>query len=257
MGVPTIPNRGTHAPPRTLNVLNPETNPNPDVLQLLLERALEILDASDPAQKSAGRGMQSHPAVQPMLTQGLMTFCVIHGMRLVAAFGLSDTLRPEAQSVIQALAARNIRHGVSLLSGDHPAAVSSVSAALGIPPERVRASCLPADKHAYVKELTAKGETVLFCGDGTNDAVALARAAIGVHLHTGDGAGVAASAAADVVLTHPSLAGLLTLLALSDAAARRIAANFLWSAVYNFFAILLAAGAFVRARVPPAYAGLG
>ena len=31
----------------------------------------------------------------------------------------------------------------------------------------------------------------------------------------------------------------------------------MWSAVYNFFAILLAAGAFVRARVPPAYAGLG
>ncbi|KAI1793297.1 PPPDE putative peptidase domain-containing protein [Ganoderma leucocontextum] len=31
------------------------TNPNPDVLQLLLEKALEDLDASDPAQKSAGR----------------------------------------------------------------------------------------------------------------------------------------------------------------------------------------------------------
>ncbi|PIL24554.1 transporter [Ganoderma sinense ZZ0214-1] len=200
-------------------------------------------------------GMQTHPAVQPMLAQGLTTFCVIHGMRLVAAFGLSDTLRPEAQAVLQALAARNIR--VSLLSGDHPTAVSSVAKALGIPPERVRASCLPADKQAYVKELTAQGETVLFCGDGTNDAVALARAAIGVHLHTGDGAGVAASSAADVVLTHPSLSGLLTLLALSDAVTRRIAANFVWSAVYNLFAILLAAGAFVRARVPPAYAGLG
>ena len=78
-----------------------------------------------------------------------------------------------------------------------------------------------------------------------------------MHLHTGDGAGVAASSAADVVLTHPSLSGLLTLLALSDAVTRRITANFVWSAVYNLFAILLAAGAFVRARVPPAYAGLG
>ena len=200
-------------------------------------------------------GMQTHPAVQPLLAQGLTTFCVIHGMRLVAVFGLSDTLRPEAHSVIQALAARNIR--VSILSGDHPAAVSSAATALGIPAERVRASCLPADKQAYIKELSAKGETVLFCGDGTNDAVALAQAAIGVHLHTGDGAGVAASVAADVVLTHPSLTGILTLLELSDAVARRIAANFVWSAVYNFVAILLAAGAFVHARVPPAYAGLG
>ncbi|KAI1796745.1 heavy metal translocatin [Ganoderma leucocontextum] len=200
-------------------------------------------------------GMQTHPTVQPLLAQGLTTFCVIHGMRLIAAFGLSDTLRPEAQSFIQALTARNIR--VSILSGDHPAAVSSAAAALGIPPERVRASCLPVDKQAYIKELIAKGETVLFCGDGTNDAVALAQAAIGVHLHTGDGAGVAAAAAADVVLTHPSLVGILTLLELSDAVARRIAANFAWSAVYNLFAILLASGAFVHARVPPAYAGLG
>ena len=200
-------------------------------------------------------GMQTHPAVQPLLAQGLTVFCVIHGMRLVAAFGLSDTLRPEAHSVIQTLAARNIR--VSILSGDHPAAVSSAATALGIPSERVRAGCLPGDKQAFIKELIAKGDTVLFCGDGTNDAIALAQAAIGVHLHTGEGAGVAASAAADVVLTHPSLAGILTLLELSDAVARRIAVNFVWSAVYNLFAILLAAGAFVHARVPPAYAGLG
>ncbi|PIL22395.1 hypothetical protein GSI_15083 [Ganoderma sinense ZZ0214-1] len=31
------------------------TNPDPDVLQLLLDKALEVLDASDPMQKSAGR----------------------------------------------------------------------------------------------------------------------------------------------------------------------------------------------------------
>ena len=149
-------------------------------------------------------------------------------MRLVAAFGLSDTLRPEAQSVIQSLLARNIR--VSILSGDHRNAVLATAASLNIPTERVRAGCLPADKQAYIKELTAQGDTVLFCGDGTNDAVALAQAAIGVHLHTGDGVGVAASSDADVVLTHPSLGGLLTLLALSDAVTRRIAANFVWSA---------------------------
>ncbi|KAH9849871.1 heavy metal translocatin [Lenzites betulinus] len=200
--------------------------------------------------------LESHPAVQPLLAQGLSTFCVVHGTRLIAAFGLSDTLRPEARAVVQALAARNIR--VSILSGDHPAAVSSAAEELGIPLSRVRASCLPADKQAYIQTLAAQGETVLFCGDGTNDAIALAQAAVGVHLHTGDGAGVsAAAAAADVVLTHPSLVGLLALLELSDAVARRVAANFAWAAVYNLVAILFAAGAFVSVRVPPAYAGLG
>ncbi|KAI0664406.1 heavy metal translocatin [Cubamyces menziesii] len=201
-------------------------------------------------------GLESHPAVQPLLSQGLTTFCVVHGTRLIAAFGLSDTIRPEARSVLSALAARKIR--VSILSGDHAAAVFGVASDLGIAAERVRAGCLPADKQAYIKELAAQGETVLFCGDGTNDAVALAQAAIGVHLHAGDnGSGVAASAAADVVLTRPDLSGIVTLLELSDAVARRIALNFAWSFVYNLVAILLAAGAFVDARVPPAYAGLG
>lgn len=200
-------------------------------------------------------GLESHTAVQPLIAQGLTAFCVVHGERLLAAFGLSDTLRPEAQEVIRSLTARNIH--ISILSGDHPNAVFNVAASLGIPAERVRAGCLPADKQAYIKELTAQGKTVLFCGDGTNDAVALAQAAIGVHLHTEDGAGVAASTAADVVLTHPSLTGILTLLELSDAVTRRIALNFAWSFVYNLFAILLAAGAFVRVRISPAYAGLG
>ncbi|KAI8985602.1 heavy metal translocatin [Trametes punicea] len=202
--------------------------------------------------------VESHPAVQPLLSQGLTTFCVVHGGRLIAVFGLSDAIRPEAHSVLRVLAARKIR--VSILSGDHPAAVYNTAAKLGIPAERVRAGCLPADKQAYIEELTAQGETVLFCGDGTNDAIALAQAAVGVHLRTdtenGVG-GVAASGAADVVLTHPSLTGIVTLLELSDAVARRISLNFAWSFVYNLVAILLAAGAFVHVRVPPAYAGLG
>jgi cation transport ATPase len=36
-----------------------------------------------------------------------------------------------------------------------------------------------------------------------------------------------------------------------------VAFNFGWSFVYNVFAVLLGAGAFVTARIPPEYAGLG
>lgn len=38
---------------------------------------------------------------------------------------------------------------------------------------------------------------------------------------------------------------------------RRIKFNFGWSFIYNTFAVLLAAGAFVKARIPPEFAGLG
>ena len=37
----------------------------------------------------------------------------------------------------------------------------------------------------------------------------------------------------------------------------RVYLNFTWSFIYNLFAILLAAGAFVTVRIPPAYAGIG
>ncbi|KAI0946987.1 hypothetical protein AcV7_009546 [Taiwanofungus camphoratus] len=200
-------------------------------------------------------GMEDHPTVRNLLHKGFTTFCVTFNDQPVAAFGLEDALRPESITVVKRLTQRGI--GVSILSGDHSAAVEKVASVLGVPSKSLRSSCLPADKQAYIKELVGRGDKVLFCGDGTNDAVALAQADIGVHLHTGEGSGFAASSAADVVLIHPSLLGILTLFELSEAVARRITLNFIWSAVYNLVAILLAAGAFVHARIPPAYAGLG
>lgn len=95
---------------------------------------------------------------------------------------------------------------------------------------------------------------MLFCGDGTNDAVALAQATIGVHMHAGSNI---AQSAADVVLMRPALSGILTVLDISKVAVRRIKFNFGWSFVYNLFAVLLAAGAFVEVRIPPEFAGLG
>lgn len=65
-----------------------------------------------------------------------------------------------------------------------------------------------------------------------------------------------AQSAADVVLVRPKLAGILTIMDTSKRSVNRIKFNFVWSFVYNVFAILLAAGAFVKARIPPKFAGL-
>ncbi|THG95205.1 hypothetical protein EW026_g6410 [Hermanssonia centrifuga] len=203
-------------------------------------------------------GIEAHPSVQHLLAEGLTTFCVMDGNTLIAVYALSDTIRPEAASLLVSLRARNI--GISVLSGDHAAAVDRVSSSLGIPSDCVRAGCLPADKAVYIRELQAKGAKVMFCGDGTNDSVALAQADIGVHMSSdasSSGAGAAASGASDAVLLRPSLTGLMSLVELSEAVHKRIIANFLWAAIYNLVAILFAGGAFVNARIAPAYAGLG
>lgn len=200
------------------------------------------------------------PNVQRLLSQGLTVFCLRHGSALLAIFGLRDALRADTASVISTLQARDIL--VSIVSGDSSTIVNKLATELGIPLSHVKGQCTPEDKAHYITSLSTaptgskrKGPTtIIFCGDGSNDAVALAQADIGIYMAGGTDV---AKSAADVVLIHPSLVGILTLMDLSQTSMRRVYLNFAWSFVYNLFAILLAAGAFVTVRIPPAYAGLG
>ena len=198
-------------------------------------------------------GCQDSPEVQKILGYGLSLFCVSVDGNLAAVFGLKDSLRPDAVEVIDELKKRSI--DISIVSGDNREAVQSVARQLRIPTDRVRFSQSPAEKQAYVKELLAKKDGVVtFCGDGTNDAAALAQASIGVHMNEGT---EIAQSAADAVLMRPSLKGVLVMMDLSKAFYRRVVFNFTWSCVYNVVAILLAAGALPHARIPPQFAGLG
>ncbi|KAL5383532.1 hypothetical protein DPSP01_005928 [Paraphaeosphaeria sporulosa] len=208
-------------------------------------------------------GLTDHPSVQPILAQGYTAFCFTFNDELAAVYGLQDSLREDTLDTISKLQERKI--AVHVLSGDDDGAVRAVTEQLKIPAANVKSRCTPADKQAYINELlltpdvrkskrNTKQSIVMFCGDGTNDAVALAQASIGVHMSGGTDV---AKSAADIVLMRESLAGILVALTVSRKSMHRIAFNFSWSFVYNIFAILLAAGAFVRARIPPEFAGLG
>ncbi|KAJ0385296.1 hypothetical protein COL922a_006665 [Colletotrichum nupharicola] len=209
-------------------------------------------------------GLSSDPAVES-LSQGYTVFCFTVDGTLVALFALEDSVRPEAFATVSKLQASNV--SVHILSGDDDGAVQAVATQLNIPEANVHSRCNPADKQDYIQQLLATPSThvsrsgkkpkkpvVMFCGDGSNDAVALAQATIGVHMNVGTDV---ARSAADVILMRPSLTGVLTAIAASRKAIHRIAFNFGWSFVYNLFAILLGSGAFVNARIPPEFAGLG
>jgi Cu2+-exporting ATPase len=220
-------------------------------------------------------GIEDHPIVRKVLAIGLTMFCVTLNGRIVAVFGLQDVLRRDALKIITELKKRSI--AISIISGDNEEAVHSIAIKLDIPFVNVRARCSPEQKQAYVKTLLANTDhecsdehhshnhkhrhkhvarkTILFIGDGTNDAPSLAQASIGLHISEG-GTDVAQSAA-DAVLMHPALHGIITLIDLSKAFHRRVVFNFAWSFAYNLAAVLLAAGVFGNVRIPPAYAGLG
>merc|ERR1712169_94571 len=180
--------------------------------------------------------------------QGTMSGVEVRG-------GNTRWLAADERAEVKDLLAKGLTVFGVIMSGDDAGAVDAVAAKLDIPVGRVRSRCTPGEKQEYLKRLVAdEGKKVIFCGDGTNDAVALAQADIGVHINTGSDV---AQTAADVVLVRPYLTGILVLLDLSRAAFYRIFFNFAWAFVYNLFAILLAAGAFVNARIEPQFAGLG
>ncbi|OQD60058.1 hypothetical protein PENPOL_c029G07965 [Penicillium polonicum] len=230
----------------------------PDV-KSLTGRGVEAKLGSQTLQAGNSRWLElsTHPLVQPVLSQGYTVFCFAIDGVLLAVFGLEDSLRADATHVVNTLQRRGV--SVHVVSGDDEGAVQSVATKLQIPEGNVHARSSPVDKQVYIKNLLSncsdgKVPIVVFCGDGTNDAVALAQATIGVHMNEGSDV---AQSAADIVLMRPDLSGLLTMMDASKVSVRRIKFNFVWSFVYNTFAVLLAAGAFVNARIPPQYAGLG
>ncbi|KAF4451798.1 putative P-type ATPase [Fusarium austroafricanum] len=201
--------------------------------------------------------LSDDPRVQPLLARGHTVFCFTVNDKLQSVYGLEDEPRQDAFATVEALHMRGV--SVHVVSGDENAPVQKLASKLNIPRENVHARTSPAGKSDYIKTLLGsssdrKKPVVVFCGDGTNDAVALAQATIGVHMNQGTDV---AQSAADVVLMRPALSGIVTVIDASRKSVNRIKFNFCWSFVYNTFAVLLAAGAFVNARIPPEYAGLG
>jgi soluble P-type ATPase len=73
---------------------------------------------------------------------------------------------------------RNI--AVSIVSGNDTGAIEAVATKLNILANPVRSRCTPGDKQNYLNSIMMdEKRIVIFCGDGTNDAVALAQAGRG------------------------------------------------------------------------------
>lgn len=158
-------------------------------------------------------------------------------------FRIADRPRAEAGAVVADLAARGL--ALEMLSGDTPAAARSVAAALGI--ATAEGGLAPADKAARVASLVAarrvgddRRGSVVFVGDGINDAPALAAADVGIAM--GSGADVALETA-DVTLLSGGLASLPRALDLARDAMRVVRQNLALAFLYNVLAIPVAAGA--------------
>ncbi len=158
----------------------------------------------------------------------------------VGIVGVSDPVKPTAAAAVAELQAAGAE--VWLVTGDHPTTAMAVAAQVGIAPDRVRASVLPADKVAAIADLQAHGRVVAMVGDGINDAPALARADVGIAI--GSGADVAIEAAG-VTLVGGDPRGVPAAIALSRATMVVIRQNLFWAFAYNVLLIPVAMGVLV------------
>jgi P-type Cu+ transporter len=155
----------------------------------------------------------------------------------IGVIALGDPIKPEAAGAVAELHAAGI--DVWLVSGDAPAVVEAVAAAVGIPPDHVRAEVLPADKAAAIAALGHAGAIVAMVGDGINDAPALARADVGIAIGTGADVAIEAS---DVTLVGGDPRGVVRAIELSRATMRAIRQNLAWAFGYNVVLIPVAMG---------------
>jgi Cu2+-exporting ATPase len=165
---------------------------------------------------------------------------------LLAGFGLTDPLRPEAARCVADLAALGLPS--EIVSGDEPAAVARIAGRCGIATHAARLA--PQDKLTHLKELQDGGSVVVAVGDGINDAPLLRGADVAVAMGRGS---ALAQTSADLILVRDSIEELPRTVELARRTQRVIRQNLAWSIGYNLAALPLAALGFV----PPWLAAIG
>jgi P-type Cu2+ transporter len=125
---------------------------------------------------------------------------------------------------------------VRILSGDHPGVVQAVAARLDVPAHDAIGGATPEDKVARVRQAASEGRVVMV-GDGVNDAAALSAATVGIAVH---GGAEASLAAADVYLNRSGLMPIVDLIHAARNTMRTIRRCLAASLCYNTLAASLA-----------------
>jgi Zn2+/Cd2+-exporting ATPase len=152
----------------------------------------------------------------------------------LAAFGLRDEARPEAQAAVTALRHSGVER-IVMLTGDNDAVARSVAERVGI--DEFHASLLPDEKLARVRELEQAIGAVAMVGDGINDAPALAAARVGVAM--GAAGSAVALDSANVALMGDDLSRLPMALALARRGVRIMRQNVVASLLVKGFVVAL------------------
>jgi K+-transporting ATPase ATPase B chain len=136
-------------------------------------KSLGLTPADMPAEVAA--------AVDRIARSGGTPLAVSEGQVLVGVIHLKDVVKPNVKERFADLRRMGLR--TVMITGDNPVTAAAIASEAGV--DDFLAEATPEDKLRLIRAEQAKGRLVAMCGDGANDAPALAQADVGVAMQTG------------------------------------------------------------------------
>ncbi|RFA30181.1 potassium-transporting ATPase subunit B [Alkalilimnicola ehrlichii] len=124
------------------------------------------------------------PVVERISKSGGTPLVVARDGHLLGVVHLKDIVKPHIRERFEQLRAMGIR--TVMVTGDNPQTAAAIAAEAGV--DDFLAEATPERKLELIREEQAKGRLVAMCGDGSNDAPALAQADVGVCMNDGTAA---------------------------------------------------------------------
>jgi potassium-transporting ATPase ATP-binding subunit len=158
-----------------------------------VDAILQHLNTSVTSVTATGAVRAQAPAVSPeavreitalaeaIAKSGGTPLAVAKDDRLLGVIHLKDIVKGGIRERFAELRRMGIR--TIMITGDNPTTAAAIAAEAGV--DDFLAQATPEDKLKLIRDEQGKGKLVAMCGDGTNDAPALAQADVGVAMNTG------------------------------------------------------------------------
>ncbi|MGA0531597.1 potassium-transporting ATPase subunit KdpB [Hansschlegelia sp. KR7-227] len=130
---------------------------------------------------NAAAGTEIRAIAERVGKAGGTPLAVARDGRLLGVVHLKDIVKGGIRERFAELRRMGIR--TVMITGDNPMTAAAIAAEAGV--DDFLAEATPEDKLKLIRDEQAKGKLVAMCGDGTNDAPALAQADVGVAMNTG------------------------------------------------------------------------
>jgi K+-transporting ATPase ATPase B chain len=149
--------------------------------RLIQKGAVDAVLRANPGAGSTSAAAELRKITDSIARAGQTPLAVAQDGRLLGVIALKDVIKAGVRERFAELRRMGIR--TVMITGDNPLTAAAIAAEAGV--DDFLAEATPEDKLALIRKEQQGGKLVAMCGDGTNDAPALAQADVGVAMNTG------------------------------------------------------------------------